>query len=337
MMAKITKGNSFARCVKYVMTKKDARLIAADGVLVGSHHIIAQSMEDQARVNPRLSNRFGHISLNFSMQDKDKVDNAFMVRVAREYMERMGIKDTQYIIVRHNDKEHPHCHIVFNRVSNSGKTITDKNDRHRSVKACRALTEKYGLYLKTTDAKHDVKREQLRGPDKVKYGIYDAVKAALPLCSNWNELRKRLEKYGISVTYKFKGDTGEKQGVIFSKDNLSFNGSKIDRSFSYSKLDAALNENARKMEEKTALKDSSTNERQSVAMPQQAAEPQSRSHHSQAPTSSNHSGQSTIGDAAVMIGGLFNIKPGPPEEPDDSLLRELRKKKKPKKSRSRGI
>lgn len=164
MMAKITKGSSFGGCVRYVMNKKDARLIAANGVLLGNHTTIAQSMEDQAQMNPRLGKTVGHISLNFSAQDREKVDNAFMLKVAGEYMQKMGIKDTQYIIVRHNDREHPHCHIVFNRVSNSGKTISDQNDRHRSVKACLALTEKYGLYLKTTNAKVDVKREQLRGP-----------------------------------------------------------------------------------------------------------------------------------------------------------------------------
>ena len=41
--------------------------------------------------------------------------------MAREYMEKMGIKDTQYIIGRHFDKEHPHVHIAFNRIDNNGR------------------------------------------------------------------------------------------------------------------------------------------------------------------------------------------------------------------------
>ena len=45
-----------------------------------------------------------------------------MVLLAREYMEKTGIKDTQYIIARHHDQKHPHIHIVYNRVDNNGRT-----------------------------------------------------------------------------------------------------------------------------------------------------------------------------------------------------------------------
>jgi len=44
----------------------------------------------------------------------------------------MKITDTQYIIVRHQDREHPHVHIVFNRIDNNGKTISDRNDMYRN-------------------------------------------------------------------------------------------------------------------------------------------------------------------------------------------------------------
>ena len=47
-------------------------------------------------------------------------------------MREMKITDTQYIIVRHQDREHPHVHIVFNRIDNSGKTISDRNDMYRN-------------------------------------------------------------------------------------------------------------------------------------------------------------------------------------------------------------
>ena len=38
-------------------------------------------------------------------------------------------------------------------------------------------------------------------------------------------------------------NTNEVQGIIFTKNGYHFNGSKIDRSFSYSKIDKALNGN----------------------------------------------------------------------------------------------
>ena len=45
------------------------------------------------------------------------------------------------------------------------------------------------------------------------------------------------------MQFKYKGKSDEVQGVVFSKNGYSFSGSKIDRQFSYSKIDAALNAN----------------------------------------------------------------------------------------------
>lgn len=318
-MAKIIKGNSFGRCVRYVTSKEGAQLIAANGVLLDNVRSITDSFNDQAKMNPRLGKIVGHISLNFSGQDKNKVDNAFMFKVAKEYMQKMGIADTQFIVVRHNDREHPHCHIVFNRVSNSGKTISDKNDQIRNVKVCKALTEKHGLYLKTTDAKQNVKRERLRGPDKIKYEIYDAIKAALLHCTNWSELQKRLAKNGIVLTFKYKGNTDERQGVIFSKNGQSFNGSKVDRQFSYSKLDAAMNENAYKQSSQVQTS-------RNIIKPQA---PEVRSNVQQ------HSGQQQNNSGATSLGRLFDIQPGPVyDEQEAEFRRQQRKKKKKTKGRS---
>jgi hypothetical protein len=248
MMAKIVKGSSFGGCVRYVTGKRDAKLLTADGVLLENRQSIIDSFEAQSLLNPRLGHKVGHISLNFSVQDKNRISNAFMLKVAGEYMQKMSITDTQFIVVRHNDREHPHCHIVFNRVDNNGQTISDKNDRMRSVKACRMLTERHGLYI--ASGKENVNRQQLRDPDSVKYAIYDAVKAALPHCRNWGDLERRLEREGIAITFKYSGSTDTKQGVIFGKSGLSFNGSKIDRAFSFLKLDATLNANTQRVERK---------------------------------------------------------------------------------------
>ena len=46
-------------------------------------------------------------------------------------MQKMGITDTQYLLVRHLDQPHPHCHLVYNRVGNNGQTISDRNIKIR--------------------------------------------------------------------------------------------------------------------------------------------------------------------------------------------------------------
>lgn len=81
----------------------------------------------QSLLNPKLSKSVGHISLAFSSDDKERLTDHLIKQLAKEYMKAMKIEDTQYIVVRHNNTSHPHCHIVFNRVDNNGKTISDKN------------------------------------------------------------------------------------------------------------------------------------------------------------------------------------------------------------------
>jgi len=244
MMAKIVKGKSFKGVINYVLDKaKQTELLAVEGVRYKSHESIIRSFVIQTQLNPKVSKTVGHISLDFSSQDKDKLTNAKMVQIAKEYMEKMGITNTQYIIGRHYDKEHPHIHLVFNRIDNNGKTISDKNDRYRSEKICKELTEKYRLYF--AQGKENVKIHRLKEPDKTKYEIYNALKAAVPKCKNWKELTEALKKQGITMNFKYKGNTNEIQGVRFEKNEYVFNGSKIDRQFSYSKIDFQLKQNDR--------------------------------------------------------------------------------------------
>ena len=233
MIGKIIVGSSFAGTVGYVM-KKQSRILTAEGVTPSDVREIVQDFKDQTLLNPRIKNAVGHISLSFSSKDAPRMTDALMTQIAQEYMQRMGITDTQYLLVRHLDQPHPHCHLVYNRVGNDGQTISDKNIKIRNAKVCRALTEKYGLHL--APGKESVRMERLREPDKTRYEIYDAIKTNLRNCGSWSDLELRLKERGISMRYKYCGSTNQKQGVSFNKNGFEFSGSKIDRQFSYSKL-----------------------------------------------------------------------------------------------------
>lgn len=238
MVGKVISASSFSGTVGYVM-KEESRILEAEGIMPPEVKDMVQDFKDQTLLNPRLKNNVGHISLSFSPKDAPRMTDALMTQIAKEYMQKMGITDTQYLLVRHLDQPHPHCHLVYNRVGNNGQTISDRNIKIRNAKVCRELTEKYGLYL--ASGKDDVRRERLREPDKTKYEIYDAIKGSLPKCKNWNELEGKLKEQGISVRYKYCGSTDRKQGVLFSKNGFEFSGSKIDRAFNFTKLDNRFN------------------------------------------------------------------------------------------------
>jgi hypothetical protein len=166
------------------------------------------------------------------------------------------------------------------------------------------LTRKYGLYI--ASGKENVKRHRLKEPDKTKYEIYDAIKVSILQCKNWKELTAKLEKQGISPEFRYNGNTDKIQGIRFGKKGYTFNGSQIDRSCSYSKIDFQLKQNERAQEIYT----------------------QPAHNHSQ-----NQS--SVLENTGVFLGGLFDIQPsGMDYDPDEA---ELLRQHKPKKKKKRGF
>lgn len=234
MIGKIIAGSSFGATVSYVM-KERSRILGFEGIEPPGVQDMVRDFKDQTLLNPRIKNVVGHISLSFSPKDADRLTDPVMAQIAREYMEGMGIRNTQFLIVRHTDQAHPHCHIVYNRIGNNGQTISDKNIKIRNGKVCKELTAKYGLYY--PKGKEQVRRERLREPDKTKYAIYDAIRGCLPRCKSWPELVRQLQERGITTKFKYCGNTDQRQGVLFSKNGYTLSGSKIDRAFSFSKLD----------------------------------------------------------------------------------------------------
>ena len=250
MVGKVISASSFSGTVGYVM-KEESRILEAEGVMPPEVKDMVQDFKDQTLLNPRLKNTVGHISLSFSPKDAPRMTDALMTQIAKEYMQKMCITDTQYLLVRHLDQPHPHCHLVYNRVGNNGQTISDKNIKIRNAKVCRELTGKYGVYL--APGKDDVRRERLREPNKTRYEIYDAIKGSLPKCKSWNDLEGKLKEQGIGVRYKYCGNTDRKQGVLFSKNGFEFSGSKIDRAFNFTKLDNRFNHIQQQSQHRTTL------------------------------------------------------------------------------------
>ena len=235
MVAKISKGNNFGGAVRKVLLEKNgAMLLDSLGVLATDRKSIIESFRFQCQLRPDIKDTVGHLSLSFSVEDAGKINQSFMVSVAREYMQRMAISNTQYIIVAHHDRAHPHCHILFNRIDNNGCLISNQNDRRRNVKICKQLTREFHLHM--AKGKNHVNRNRLRGADAVKYQIYDALVAAVPLCNNWKELGEALRREGVKMSFVNRGSTNNIQGVVFEKDGIKFNGSNVDRRFSYSKI-----------------------------------------------------------------------------------------------------
>lgn len=237
MIGKLKKGSSFAGCIRYVTGKDEAKILASDGVLLGTNTEMAQSFELQRQLNPRIKKPVGHIALSFKPEDKPRLTDEFMAKIALEYMQMMGIKDTQFIIVRHHNTHNPHCHIVYNRINNEGKLISDRNDYRRNEQVTKALKSRYGLTYGTDKSKTNTRK--LRNAERAKYEIHNAVKDALEVADSWQKFKNELAKRGVLLELGYKDKERTKvQGIRFCKDGYSFKGTQISRGYSFGKLNA---------------------------------------------------------------------------------------------------
>ena len=237
MIGKQKKGSSFGGCIRYVTGKDEAKIIASDGVLLGTNAEMAQSFELQRQLNPRIKKPVGHIALSFKPEDKPRLTDEFMTKIALEYMQMMCITDTQFIIVRHHNTHNPHCHIVYNRINNEGKLISDRNDYRRNEQVTKALKSRYGLTYGTDKSKTNTRK--LRNAERAKYEIHNAVKDALEVADSWQKFKNELAKRGVLLELGYKDKERTKvQGIRFCKDGYSFKGTQISRGYSFGKLNA---------------------------------------------------------------------------------------------------
>lgn len=244
MIAKIVTGKSFGGAVRYLLEKSGhARMIDSDGVELSDIRSLIGSFNFQRKARPEKAEVVGHISLSFHKDDTPRLTDGFMAGLARGYMQRMGITDTQYIVVRHTDTEHPHLHILYNRVKYDTKLVRSHNERIRSIAVCKTMKQKYGLTF--SKGKESVKVEKLHDPDKVKYRIYEAVKTALRGCASFTELVEQLNRGGITATLIHRGGDPQKeiQGMTFTLQGQTLKASQVDRKFSYANLFKAIEAN----------------------------------------------------------------------------------------------
>ena len=235
MIGKIVIGKSFGGCVRYVMEKKDAELIFAEGIRAENVSLIVKDFNSQRCANPNLSKAVGHISLNWSDKDTNQLDNEVMLKTALNYLEMMAIRNTQVLIARHYDGSHPHLHIVYNRVDNDGRTITDSFQLKKNIEACKRITLERGFYI--AKDRSAVNRKSLRGKDKMRYMLNDKVNTIKIASANWEVFRSKLTVQGIEMVPKYRGDSNVIQGVSFKYGEYSFKGSELSRSLSYGNLE----------------------------------------------------------------------------------------------------
>ena len=210
---------------------KDWKLISSSGDIriYEGRKAMADDIARPSRQRKPVKEPVGHISLDFHPADTPRMTDELMAEVAQDYMRQMGLVNTPYIVVRHYDKAHPHCHIVFSRVDYDGKILTQTTNFKKNERVCKALNLKHRLVQGKSKLNTDVSK--LRGKEKVRYQLVHSLLGffLIPSVTDWNSYVDLLRKNAITVREKI-GKSG--------RVNLYYGVGKHE--FWYKKLDPFL-------------------------------------------------------------------------------------------------
>lgn len=238
-------------------------ILGLDGRLHGDPDRIAQSFRIQADMNPRVQQCVKHMYISYlphdivamvnntvfekdsvySVQDaidkfgQEKVNsivNEAMVNDWQTVLSRLGYENSQYLIVRHSEKNNPHSHCILNMVDNDGNRLKDHKDIKRGIEICRDLTISkgycWGDHKSVSTCKSERPRERER--QSMCRNIYRITKGGTDA---WT-LKYDAAKVGITVRHRTDLNTGQIKGLSFERNGIRFQGGKLDRSLSASKI-----------------------------------------------------------------------------------------------------
>jgi MobA/VirD2-like, nuclease domain len=254
MIAKVETGQFFKGIVEYVCEKDQAVILDHNLTGDNTNEFIREFniLKDQ---NSRMTNHVFHANLSFPVEDDSKINDELMNKIAKEYLEKLKFNpDTyQYLIVKHNDADHQHVHIVGNRVNlETFKKFDDHQEKNKSIAIARELEIKYGLReveSKVKDIRQtklsEIKMEKDRGY-KSNVSFIRSTLADITKDKNLTT-EQFIEKLKIeNIDVKFHSNDKGVYGVSFLYNELKIGGKKVGDGFKWSNLKDKINYSAEK-------------------------------------------------------------------------------------------
>lgn len=245
MTGKQIKGKGFGGALRYNLDKverKVAEVLDHNFARVEAKSILREVMLVKVQ-RPNLQKYFYHTSINFP--ETESLSNEKMTQIGREYLEMNGFNQHQYIIFRHRDADHPHLHILVNRIGYDGSVVSDSNDYAKSERVIRALEKKHGL-TPTISSKEAKERSITQGEYQMMKRVNDAsqkIKIQIAVQNILNDrpglstedFIKSLERQGVNVLFN-QAKTGHISGISYGLDGFLITGSKLGNAYKWTTL-----------------------------------------------------------------------------------------------------
>jgi hypothetical protein len=251
MTADQVKGKGFRGALLYNLKKLDEGLARVlDSSFTGVN--VNEIMREVALVKmlrPNLQKYFYHTSLNFPPSE-DLADEKIKA-IALEYLDAMGFGGNQYMIFRHFDADHPHAHILVNRIGYDGGVVSDSRDYARCEQVLRKLEKKHRLTevissrmaQERASTKNELEMMQRTGipSDKIKLQVIlkDILTSASRTRLNTSEFVRLLESKGVSVLFN-QASTGFVSGISYGYGDIVLKGAALGNGYKWKAIQSVI-------------------------------------------------------------------------------------------------
>jgi hypothetical protein len=239
------KGKSFRGALRYNLEKVDKGVaeILDHSFINTSEKSVMKEVQMVRMQKPNLQKYFYHTSINFP--PNENLNNDKMKQIGLDYLNANGFNQHQYIMFRHHDADHPHLHILVNRIGYNGEVISDSNDYARSEKVLRELEKKYNLtqVISSRQAKERAmsknELEMMKRTNTPSHKmamqsiISDVLKSRNQMTTN--EFISNLNARGIEVLFN-QASTGYVSGISYSYKGITMKGAKVGNDFKWSTI-----------------------------------------------------------------------------------------------------
>lgn len=266
MIPVIYKKPNFLDTLKYVLGKNDAGIV--DTNMMGTKpDEFNQQFLTIKYTNKAVKRQCAHLIISITHRPNyhEHLSNSQYSYVAREYLKDMGYlpkeeslvaATSQFVAVRHHDRNHEHLHIIASRIRLDGSLVNDSYDYFNSQVSTRRIAAELGLEVTpTTNEAVASKLEQeygitaLTSPNRsksiravnskhktptskeiIRQAIGEAIKDS-PTVSTFIQ---RLEENNIGVLPKMQGE--ELLGFTYIHNDVKIAGYQVYKPYSWNKL-----------------------------------------------------------------------------------------------------
>jgi hypothetical protein len=151
MIINATMGMGFKGTLLYVykdgkdLKEEQKPVVIEKNNVVGSPEQMARQMHEHAQNSRRLQKPVLHLSVSFAHEDKLTQDKE--VECIKASMQNLGISEEkhQYIIVKHNDSNNTHYHVVTNKLNLDNKSLNTDWYKNDCVVTADKIEQEYNL------------------------------------------------------------------------------------------------------------------------------------------------------------------------------------------------